>query len=128
LRLVIYKTTEESALRSLSYHRMQHREIYLAVIWVLKNFKVFKRFSEMCSPRRAGTRTPRNVEIPTCYDLIDCPMVLHISTYKFDAKNTPIAFEHVPDFFSRAPGTGSTKEHKTESNLKLVPKLQLGIT
>ena len=61
--------------------------------------KFFERSSEMCSHRRAGKRTPQNVEIPECFDLIECPMVLHISTSKFDARNTPDAFKHVPDLF-----------------------------
>ena len=39
-------------------------------------------------------------KIPTCFvDLIDCPMVLPISTSEFDAKNTPDPFKHVPDLF-----------------------------
>ena len=36
--------------------------------------------------------------------LIDCTMVLPISTCTFDATNTPDAFKQVPDLVWRAPG------------------------
>jgi len=37
------------------------------------------------------------LKIPRCLDLNDSIMVLPMSICKFDAKNIPNAFEHVPD-------------------------------
>jgi len=51
------------------------------------------RLSKMGSPRGAGKRTPENG------DLIDCAMVLPISTCKLDAQNTPDAFKQAPTCF-----------------------------
>jgi len=44
-------------------------------------------------------KLPQHSEISKCLDLLDCTMVLLISTYKFDAQNIPDALKHVPDFF-----------------------------
>jgi len=56
-------------------------------------------FSEMCCPRTPGKRTPKLEKRPNCLDIIDGATVLHTSICKFNAKNTPDAFKHVPDLF-----------------------------
>ena len=56
-------------------------------------------FAKMCSPRRAGKRTPPPpmLKIIKCLAVIDCTMVLPIPTFKFNA------CEHVPNLFRSAP-------------------------
>ena len=105
-------------------------------------FSFWVRFSKKRSPRRARKRTPLNDKIPKCLDLIDCTMVLPISKCKFDAKQIPDAFQHVPDLFWRArarkigfrdPATKMLRDGKNKqkwqilTNLKLAPKNQLGL-
>ena len=63
-------------------------------------FSFWVRFSQMCSPRKAGNIVPRNDKQTKCSDRT---MVLPIATLP-NAKNTPNAFKHVPDLFLRAPG------------------------
>jgi len=60
---------------------------------------VWVRFSKMDFPRRAGKRIPKIVKSQKCSELIDFLMILPIPICKFDAKNTPDAFKHVPDLF-----------------------------
>ena len=55
-------------------------------------------------PQGLAKEFPQFVKIHKCLNLIDCTMVLPIFTCKFDVKNTPDAFQHVPDMFRRAPG------------------------
>ena len=71
------------------FHLLINQHIYrLAVTGLLKKLEsVSSVFSEMCSPRKAGKRTLLDVEIPKCFDLIDCPLVLPIPTCKVDVKN-----------------------------------------
>ena len=59
-------------------------------------FSFWVRFSTKCSPRGAGDK-----HFPEQYfDLIDCVMVVPISTCKFDAtKKTQVVVKHVPDLF-----------------------------
>ena len=42
---------------------------------------------------------PKTIQIHKCWNIIDCTMVLPISTCKIDATKTPDAFQHVPDLF-----------------------------
>ena len=71
------------------------------------NIKVIWRgvhFSKMYFPRRALERIPEIIKIPKCSDFVCYNTVLLMSIFKFDAKNTPYAFKHVPDLFWSAPG------------------------
>jgi len=83
-----------------------HRQL-LAVIWLLKKLDTFVSFSffvlgaffeKVFSPK-GWQKNSQNCKIPKCSDLIDFQMILPISICKFDAKNTPDAFKHVPDLF-----------------------------
>jgi len=65
----------------------------------------------MCSPGRAGQRTSKFMKIHKCLDLIGDTMVLIMSTWKFDAKNTTEAFKHVPDLFRTAFQLKSKENH-----------------
>jgi len=63
------------------------------------SFFVLGAFFENVFSPKGWQKNSQNCKIPKCSDLIDFPMILLISIYKFDAKNTPDAFEHVPDLF-----------------------------
>jgi len=60
------------------------------------------RFSKIHSHRRAGQRTPQNMKIPKCLDLIGNTMVYTLFTWKFNAQSTLDAFKQVPDLFRMA--------------------------
>ena len=81
--------------------------IYLAVIWLLKKLysflsfpiSVLGSFSENVLSPKGSQKNSQNCKIPKCSDLIDFQMILPISICKFDAKNIPDAFKHVPDLY-----------------------------
>jgi len=82
-------------------------------------------FENVLSPK-GWQKESRNCKIPKCLDLIDFQMILPIVICKFDAKNTPDAFKHVPDLFWRLRDRKHTTNTKPQK-IKLAPKKQLGI-
>ena len=109
----------------------------LSVIRLLFFFEVFKLFDFVFGPFFENVFSPKgwqknsqNCKIPKCSDLIDGLMVLPISIWKFDAttyKNTPNAFQHVPDLFWRLRDR-KTRKHTKPKKIKTCPaKKQLGL-
>ena len=48
-------------------------------------------------------KSPKVIQIPTSWDLLDCTMVSSIATCKFNAISASDAFKHVPDLFQKGP-------------------------
>jgi len=60
---------------------------------------LFKSVYKCVLPEGLAKGPPKILKIPKSLDLSDCTMVLPITIGKFDAKDTPCAFKHVPGMF-----------------------------
>ena len=85
----------------------ENTNVFLGVIWLLKKLYIFLSFpffvlgaffENVFSPK-GWQKNSQNCKIPKCSDFIDFLMILPISICKFDAKDTPDAFKHVPGLF-----------------------------
>ena len=56
-------------------------------------------FRTCVSPEGLAKEAPKVLKIPKSLDLIACTLVLTKSTFKFKAKNSPHALEHLSDLF-----------------------------
>jgi len=56
-------------------------------------------FLKCVLPEGLAKELPKIVKYPERLDLIDCTMVVPISTCNFHTQNTPDAIKHIPDVF-----------------------------
>ena len=77
----------------------QHFGVWHCKFNMMVRFSFRVRVSETYPRRRAGKRIPNIVKIPKSLDLIGYIIVLIIFICKFNVKNTPDSFKHVPDPF-----------------------------
>jgi len=91
------------------------------------SFFVLDAFFENVFSPKGWQKNSQNCLIPKCSDLIDFPMVLPIFICKFDTKDIPDAFKHVPDLFWRLRDWKTRTNTQNLKQIKLAPKKQLGV-
>ena len=77
-------------------------QIWIINIWCLLRFGCV--FRKCVLPEGLAKELPEMMKIPKSLDLIDCTMVLTMSTCEFDAESAPDAIKHIPDLFCKDPG------------------------